>query len=395
MNPNPKYDLVVIGAGAAGLMCAGLAAKKDIKTLIIDHNPKPGRKIIISGGGRCNFTNLNIQPDRYLSQNPRFCISALKRYTQHDFIKLVKSHGLTFHEKTLGQLFCDQKSPAILAMLQEECRSKHVDTHYQCEVSEVRKSDDGFELTTSNGKVVTKNLVIASGGLSMPKIGATNFAYKIAKQFELKLIPTRPGLVPFTLSGEKLELAKSLAGVAIEAKVSLNKKTSFRENILFTHRGISGPAILQISSYWQESQPVFFNFLPDENPEEFINELRKTRAKENLDQILKSYLPKKFIELFLRAPQKPMAQLSKVEINKIKEMLFQCSITPSGTEGYRTAEVTLGGLDTRELSSKSMEVQKVPGLYFIGESVDVTGWLGGYNFQWAWSSASACIENIQ
>jgi predicted Rossmann fold flavoprotein len=394
MKLNPKYDLIVVGAGAAGLMCTGLASKKNLKVLLIDHNPKPGRKIIISGGGRCNFTNLNIQPDRYLSQNPRFCISALKRYTQHDFIKLVKSHGLSFHEKTLGQLFCDQKSPAILAMLQEECRAENVDIHYQCEINEVHKNDNGFKLETSHGSISSSKLVIASGGLSMPKIGASNFAYKLAKQFDLSLIPTRAGLVPFTLSGQKLELAISLAGVALEAKVSLNKKTSFRENILFTHRGLSGPAILQISSYWQESQPVFFNFLPNENPEEFIAQLRKTRSKENLDQVLKNYLPKKFIELFLSAPKKPMAQLSKVEINKINEQLFRCSITPSGTEGYRTAEVTIGGLDTRELSSKSMEVQKVTGLYFIGESVDVTGWLGGYNFQWAWSSAAACVEHL-
>ncbi|MDD7987035.1 NAD(P)/FAD-dependent oxidoreductase [Lentisphaera marina] len=394
MKSNPNYDLIIVGAGAAGLMCAGLAAKKNLKILLLDHNPKPGRKIIISGGGRCNFTNLNIQPDRYVSQNPRFCISALKRYTQHDFIKLVKEHNLSFHEKTLGQLFCDQKSPAILAMLQEECRSDNVVCQYQCEITEVLKTDTGFSLNTSNGTVSSSKLVIASGGLSLPKIGASNFAYKIAKQFNLSLIPTRPGLVPLTLSGDKLELAKSLAGLALEAKVSLNKKTSFRENILFTHRGLSGPAILQISSYWQESQPVFFNFLPDEDPEQFINQIRKTRAKESLDQVLKTYFPKKFIELFLQAPKKAVAQLSKSEINKLNEQLFRYSIVPSGTEGYRTAEVTIGGLDTKELSSKSMEVQKVPGLYFIGESVDVSGWLGGYNFQWAWSSAYACAESL-
>ncbi|WDE98801.1 NAD(P)/FAD-dependent oxidoreductase [Lentisphaera profundi] len=393
-NPKPNYDLIVIGGGAAGLMCTSLAAKRGKKVLLIDHNAKPGRKIIISGGGRCNFTNLNIQPDRYISQNPRFCISALKRYTQHDFIKLVKSHGLTYNEKTLGQLFCDQKSPAILAMLQEECRSDDVTMQYQCEISYVHKLSSGFEVKTSSGTVTSSKIVIASGGLSMPKIGATNFAYNIAKQFNLSLIPTQPGLVPLTLSGDKLDLAISLAGTALDCNVFLDKKTSFRENMLFTHRGLSGPAILQISSYWRESQEVFFNFLPDQNPETFLQDLRKNNPKETLGQVLKPLLPKKFIALFLCPPEKAIAQLSKKELAQINDRLFRCAIIPSGTEGYRTAEVTLGGLDTKELSSKTMEVKQVPGLYFIGEAVDVTGWLGGYNFQWAWSSAAACAESL-
>ena len=389
-----KPDLIIIGAGAAGLMCAALASQAKKSVLLLDHGSKIGRKIIISGGGRCNFTNLNIQPDRYLSQNPRFCISALKRYTQQDFIKLVEKHQLTYHEKTLGQLFCDQKSPAILKMLQDECDPQFFQQINNCQIEQIEKKNAAFVLKTSQGEYSSHNLVIASGGLSMPKIGATNFAYKIAQQFNINTIPTRPGLVPFTLSGSMLELSTSLAGTALPCRISTNKKTHFTENILFTHRGLSGPAVLQISSYWQEGNNIKINFLPDHNSEQFFSDLRKNSPKDQTAKQLKKFFPNKFVELFLNPPDKALAQLSKKEINQLQEKIFNFQITPAGTEGYRTAEVTIGGIDTKELSSKSMETNKVPGLYFIGEAVDVTGWLGGYNFQWSWSSAAACSEAI-
>ena len=389
-----KTEVLIIGAGAAGLMCAAQSLKRGRKVILIDHNPKPGRKIIISGGGRCNFTNLNIQADRYLSQNPRFCISALKRYTQHDFIKLVEKHNIPYHEKKLGQLFCDNKSVEILNMLLDECDHKNFTSHYNCTIASVQKKNHGYKVETSSGSIETESLVIATGGLSIPKIGATSFAYKIAEQFDINLLPLRAGLVPLTLTGEKLELAIQLAGASVDCIVSVGKKNKFRENILFTHRGLSGPAILQISSYWQEGQNINLDFLPDEDSKKFISNLRKNHAKETIASILKPLLPKKFIQLYLKPPTKPIGQLSQKELNRLQEQLFSHPLLPAGTEGYRTAEVTLGGIDTKELSSKTMEAQKVPGLYFIGEAVDVTGWLGGYNFQWAWSSASAAAEYV-
>ena len=375
-------------------MCAAQALKKGKQVTLIDHNPKPGRKIIISGGGRCNFTNLNIQADRYLSQNPRFCVSALKRYTQHDFIKLVEKYKIPYHEKKLGQLFCDNKSSAILEMLLQECDQDNFRALYNTTIDKIQKTDTGFKVSTSSDAIQCRSLVIATGGLSIPKIGATSFSYKVAQQFGINTLPTRAGLVPLTLTGEKLDLAIQLAGASIDCLISIGKKNKFRENILFTHRGLSGPAILQISSYWQEGQSINFNFLPDEDPQSFIAELRKKHAKEQISTILKPLLPKKFIQFYLKPPTKPIGQLSQKELNRLQEQLFHHQVLPAGTEGYRTAEVTLGGVDTKEISSKTMESTKVSGLFFIGEALDVTGWLGGYNFQWAWSSGAAAAEYV-
>lgn len=372
-----KYDVIIIGAGAAGLMCAIESGKRGRKTLIIEHSAKIGEKIRISGGGRCNFTNLNITPQNYISQNPHFCVSALKRYTQHDFIALVKKHGIKFHEKTLGQLFCDDSSFNIIDMLRNECRANNVDIMLS---TYVEKIEPGYKVLTKNGMFLCDSLVVACGGLSIPKIGATGFGYEVARQFGLNIIPTRAGLVPFTLTG-----FEELAGISVHAKASVGK-TSFEEGMLFTHRGLSGPSILQISSYWNEGQEVRVNLAADIDVLAKLKEFKEQNPKQELKTAVSSILPKKLAYYVSNESSAKMADLSHKKLEEIAAKITSFTVKPVGTEGYRTAEVTLGGVDTNELSSKTMEAKKAPGLYFIGEVVDVTGWLGGYNFQWAWSS---------
>lgn len=377
---NSTYDAIIIGAGAAGLMAAATAAKKGKKTLLLEKTNKIGEKIRISGGGRCNFTNLNISSNNYLSQNPHFVKSALAQYNQHDFIKLVESYNIAYHEKTLGQLFCDHSSQSIIDMLVNECYKYGAEIILECEIDKISK-DDLFYLDNYQ----TKNLIIASGGLSIPKIGATDFGYKIAKQFNINIIPTRPALVPL-LTKEKYT---DLAGISIASVVSYNK-TNFKENILFTHRGLSGPAILQISSYVKnlDNDKISINLLPDVDLHHLFTSLKNSKIY--LSNFLKEYLPNRFVDIFMNnIPNKKLAEYKNIDLTKIANDLHKFIVAIAGSEGYLKAEVTSGGIDTNELSSKTMESKKIPGLYFIGEVVDVTGWLGGYNFQWAWSSGFA------
>lgn len=392
-----SYDTVIIGAGAAGLFCASLAGQAGLSVLVLDNGKKVGRKILMSGGGRCNFTNMYIEPSAYLSENPHFCKSALARYTQWDFIELVQKHNIAYHEKTLGQLFCDDSAQQIVDLLLTECQKGKVSVRLRSEVTQIEKTDVGFAVFVDGKTITTPSVVIASGGLSMPGLGATPFGYKVAEQFGLPVLPTRAGLVPFTLHKPQLEQLSQLSGVAIPAIVTAKNGTSFKENILFTHRGLSGPAILQISSYWQPGEYVSINLLPNTDLESFLQEKRQEHPNQSLKNTLSRLLPKRFIEIMIENKQLPdisLTQLSNERITQIATLLQKWQVQPNGTEGYRTAEVTLGGVDTRTLSSKTMEATKVKGLYFIGEVVDVTGWLGGYNFQWAWSSAYACAQSL-
>lgn len=381
-----NYDVIVIGAGGAGLMCAAQSGQRGRKTLILDHAEKKriAEKIRISGGGRCNFTNIHATPENYLSQNPHFCKSALTRYTQHDFIKLVESYNIPYHEKTLGQLFCDRSAKDIISMLLSECDKGNVDISSETVIHKIDKDENGFTLMTSKGEFKSSSLVIATGGLSIPKIGATGFGYKIAKQFGLNLIPTRAGLVPLTFDETLLKWSKELAGISLDATTHY-KKTSFREGIVFTHKGISGPAILQISSYLPEKQPVTLNLCPDTDIITVLKKEREKGSKQALHTRLAELLPKRLAAI-INTQDTKIAELSNKTIETIAEKINQWKITPTGTEGYRTAEVTLGGVDTNDISSKTFEAKKVTGLYFIGEVLDVTGHLGGFNFQWAWSS---------
>ncbi|WP_311755546.1 NAD(P)/FAD-dependent oxidoreductase [Proteus terrae] len=392
-----SYDTVIIGAGAAGLFCASLAGQAGLSVLVLDNGKKAGRKILMSGGGRCNFTNMYIEPSAYLSENPHFCKSALARYTQWDFIELVQKHNIAYHEKTLGQLFCDDSAQQIVDLLLTECQKGKVSVRLRSEVTQIEKTDVGFAVFVDGKTITTPSVVIASGGLSMPGLDATPFGYKVAEQFGLPVLPTRAGLVPFTLHKPQLEQLSQLSGVAIPAIVTAKNGTSFKENILFTHRGLSGPAILQISSYWQPGEYVSINLLPNTDLESFLQEKRQEHPNQSLKNTLSRLLPKRFIEIMIENKQLPdisLTQLSNERITQIATLLQEWQVQPNGTEGYRTAEVTLGGVDTRTLSSKTMEATKVKGLYFIGEVVDVTGWLGGYNFQWAWSSAYACAQSL-
>lgn len=392
-----SYDTVIIGAGAAGLFCASLAGQAGLSVLVLDNGKKAGRKILMSGGGRCNFTNMYIEPSAYLSENPHFCKSALARYTQWDFIELVQKHNIAYHEKTLGQLFCDDSAQQIVDLLLTECQKGKVSVRLRSEVTQIEKTDVGFAVFVDGKTITTPSVVIASGGLSMPGLGATPFGYKVAEQFGLPVLPTRAGLVPFTLHKPQLEQLSQLSGVAIPAIVTAKNGTSFKENILFTHRGLSGPAILQISNYWQPGEYVSINLLPNTDLESFLQEKRQEHPNQSLKNTLSRLLPKRFIEIMIENNQLTdisLTQLSNERITKIATLLQEWQVQPNGTEGYRTAEVTLGGVDTRTLSSKTMEATKVKGLYFIGEVVDVTGWLGGYNFQWAWSSAYACAQSL-
>ena len=381
-------DVVVIGAGAAGLMCAASAGYRGRNVLIIDHANKPGKKILMSGGGRCNFTNLNSTPANFLSENPSFCISALKRYTPHHFLELVERHGVEWCEKAAGQLFCVDSSKEIVRVLLTEAEWAGVDIKLNTSVESIAKSDGGFLLNTSMGKVSCESLVIASGGLSIPTMGASPFGYRIAEQFGLSVLPTRAGLVPFTLQPHDKKFLEPLSGVAIDVDVSL-KNRHYREPMLITHRGISGPSILQISSFWQPGETLSINMLPQEaDLIGTLKLLRKSKPASLLAQFLSVHWPRRFAEAICNWQkwEQPLQHYSNEQLEQIAEKLMLWPIKPSGTEGYRTAEVTLGGVDTVSLSSKTMMANAVDGLYFIGEVVDVTGELGGHNFQWAWAS---------
>ncbi len=383
------WDVIVIGAGAAGMMCAAQAGQRGRRVLLIDHSSKPAEKIRISGGGRCNFTNLHCRPENYLSQNPHFCRSALARFTPQHFIALVERHGIKYHEKTLGQLFCDDSAQQIIAMLKAECALGKVTWRLTCDVLAVTREEDGsFHVATHQGNHRTPSLVIATGGLTVPKIGASPFAYRIAEQFGLKIIPPRPALVPLSFPPETLAQFGDLSGISLDAEVSCHGGC-FREHLLFTHRGLSGPAILQISSYWNPGDFISINLLPDRNVRSWLLQAHSSRTR--FDNMLSEALPKRFAQQWCNANNlvKPMQQFTSDELSIAAEALCNWRVQPSGTLGYNKAEVTLGGVDTDELSSKTMEAKSVPGLYFIGEAVDVTGQLGGFNFQWAWASGDA------
>lgn len=388
-----QTDVLIIGAGAAGLMCAATAGYRGKKVTVVDMGKKPGRKILISGGGRCNFTNENTTPDNYLCKNPHFIKSALSRYRPQDFIELVERHGVEYHHKTLGQLFCDDSAQNIVDVLLTECEWAGVTVKLRSEVISVTKTEQGFTVNTTESQYQCQSLVVASGGLTMPKLGASPIGYKIAEQFDLNLLPTTAALVPFTLHDHDKERLDGLSGISIPTIVTSENGISFQENILFTHRGLSGPAILQISSFWKARQSVSINLLPEQSIAETINEWREANGQKSLKNMLATILPKRFIEAMISQNEiidKTINQLSKEEVNHLAQYLHNWQIKPNGTEGYRTAEVTLGGVDTDELSSKTFESKKVPNLFFIGEVIDVTGWLGGYNFQACWAQGVAC-----
>ena len=381
-------DVVVIGAGAAGMMCAIEAGKRGRSVLVVDHAPKPGEKIRISGGGRCNFTNLNASPKNFLSQNPHFCISALSRYTQRDFIGLVEHYGIAYHEKTLGQLFCDGSATQIIAMLVGEMKRHGAELRLATRAEHIEKVDGGFLLGVNGARLRCQSLVVACGGKSIPKMGATGFGYDIAAQFGLRVLETRPALVPLTFDQNTLARLKPLAGVAVEEAAVSCGKTAFREAMLFTHRGISGPSILQISSYWREGDEIGISMLPQTDLFEALRQARAANGRQALQTALAAHLPRALAQSIAEEADLPgnIADIPDRQLRRVAEMVNGWRIKPAGSEGYRTAEVTLGGIDTRDLDSRTMAARSVPGLYFIGEVVDVTGWLGGYNFQWAWSS---------
>lgn len=380
-----SYDVIVIGAGASGLMCAIEAGRRGRRTLLVEHSEKPGCKILISGGGRCNFTNLLARPDAYLSENPHFARSALARYTPSDFIALVEKHGIAYHEKKLGQLFCDESSQKILEMLLTEVARAGVEPRTSCRVESVERNDC-FRLNfVGGGHAEASALVVASGGLSIPKMGATDFGHRLARRFGLALVEPRPGLVPLLFGEDDAARFGALAGISIDA-ICRREKASFRENILFTHRGLSGPAILQVSSFWRPEEPVVIDLLPDRDARKIL--AGADAGGQKLITFLAKHLPRRFVEVWLSPSERdlPVARLRRERIDDLAGRLHGWTIHPAGTAGYAKAEVTVGGVDTAGLSSRTMEARHVPGLFIIGEAVDVTGWLGGYNFQWAWSS---------
>lgn len=382
------YDAVVIGAGAAGMMCAASAGARGRTVLVLERAKAPGEKIRISGGGRCNFTNLNVSPAQFLSANPRFCISALSRYTQRDFLALIARYNIAWHEKTLGQLFCDGSAQQIVEMLLTEMKSAGAELLLNADVSNVQKTPDGFAITLASGETITTHsLVVASGGKSIPKMGATDFGYRLASQFGVAVTPTRPALVPLTFDGALLARLTPLSGVAVDARVACGK-TSFDEAMLFTHRGLSGPAILQITSYWREGQEIIISMAPSRNVYDLLRAAKAQNGKQAPHNFLATLLPRRLAIDIAETHQctGTLADLSDVKLRSLDTAINNWRIKPIGSEGYRTAEVTHGGVDTRDLDSKTMQAKAMPGLYFIGEVVDVTGWLGGYNFQWAWSS---------
>jgi len=390
-----KSDVIVIGAGAAGMMCAIRAGQRGHSVTVLDHARAPGEKIRISGGGRCNFTNINAGPKNFLSANPHFCKSALARFTPADFIAMVDRHGIAWHEKTLGQLFCDNSAKDIIFMLLDEMRAAGAAWHLGVEISGVEKTESGFRVSTSEGVFEAASLVIATGGKSIPKMGATGFAYRIAEQFGLAVAETRAALVPLTLDPILLESIAPLSGISAPAEIR-HGKTAFREALLFTHRGLSGPAILQISSYWREGDAITIDIEPDVDIAAHLKKAKQVNGRQSAQTALGEILPKRLAQYIVEreAISGNMADLSDKLLTRLAEAAQNWSVRPSGSEGYRTAEVTLGGIDTTALDSRSLQAKAVPGLYFIGECVDVTGWLGGYNFQWAWASGFAAGEAL-
>jgi hypothetical protein len=390
-----SFDVAVIGAGAAGMMCASVAGQRGRKVVLIDHAEKLAEKIRISGGGRCNFTNTDASPANFLSQNLHFCRSALSRYTPQDFIALVKRYQIPFHEKHRGQLFCDRSAEDIIAMLKAECDAGGVQWRMPASVKQVIREGERFRIGTSAGEILADSLVIATGGLSIPKIGATDFAFRLAKQFELPLVEPRPGLVPLTFEADGWQAFVPMAGISLEVDIEAGEKKTrghFREDLLFTHRGLSGPAVLQISSFWRDGMALTLNLLPSVDVAQQLTE-QKTTIKKTLSNWLAQHLPARLAEGWLTAndfkPEARVPDLPDRQLRRLGDSLNRWAITPNGSEGYRKAEVTLGGVDTRALSQQTMMANQLPGLYFIGEAVDVTGWLGGYNFQWAWASGVA------
>ena len=392
------FDVVIIGGGAAGMMCAAQAGQRGRKVLLIEHGKALGEKIRISGGGACNFTNVHASPKQFLSNNPHFCISALKRYSAGDFIQLVEAYGIAYHEKTLGQLFCDHSAQDIIGLLKSQMEMGGVEVALECQVNGVSKTQSGFSLNVSGfqeGDIQTSSLVIASGGKSIPKMGASGFGYKVAEQFGINVIDPRPGLVPLTFDEKLLAQTKGFSGTGVESCVRFGE-TSFQEALLFTHRGLSGPAILQISSYWQEGKPISISLLPEKDLKMWFDEQRREAGKREVATVLCDLLPKRVVQMVLEncGVSGRVADLTREDLGRLDEAFQNWSLLPVGTEGYRTAEVTVGGVDTDALSSKTMMARQVPGLFFIGEVVDVTGWLGGYNFQWAWSSGWVAGQEV-
>jgi len=390
-----RYDVVILGAGAAGLFCGVEAARRGRAVLVVDHARQPGEKIRISGGGRCNFTNIHASPANFLSANPHFCISALKRFTAADFLARVEERGIAWHEKTLGQLFCDGSARQIVDMLTDDLAQAGGTLELSTSVDEITRPGATFELRLSTGPVSCASLVIATGGKSIPKMGATGFAYRVAEQFGLAVTETRPGLVPLTFEPNLLERLKPLAGVSTQARVA-HGGTSFDEALLFTHRGLSGPAILQISSYWREGDAISVDLAPGDDVFAILREARQFAGKQEAQTVLARTLPKALAQFIVTeaGASGPLAELNDTALRRIADTVHRWTIKPSGSEGYRTAEVTLGGIDTGHLDQKTMESKSVPGLYVIGEAVDVTGWLGGFNFQWAWSSGWAAGQAV-
>lgn len=395
-----QVDVAVIGAGAAGMMCAAVAGQRGKSVVLIDHAAKLAEKIRISGGGRCNFTNIDATPQNFLSQNPHFCKSALSRYTPQDFLALMKRYRVAYHEKHKGQLFCDDSAEDIINMLKAECALGNVAWRMPCSIKSINKIDDLFRIETDTGEILASSVVIATGGLSIPKIGATDFAYRIAKQFDLKMVEPRPGLVPLTFDLASWQPFVPLAGIALPVEVETGVKKArgyFKEDLLFTHRGLSGPAILQISSFWEPGTPLIINLVPEVDIAEALIE-GKSSSKKNLGNQLAQWLPSRLADEWLIVNgfkgDARVADMQDKQLRQLGASINSWSIIPNGSEGYRKAEVTLGGIDTRELSQQTMMANKVPGLHFVGESVDVTGWLGGYNFQWAWASGVAAGQAV-
>ncbi|OOF07399.1 hypothetical protein BZG80_02010 [Salinivibrio sp. MA440] len=392
-----EYDVIVIGAGAAGLMCVAQAGQRGRRVLVVDHAKKPGRKILISGGGRCNFTNYDVTANNFLCENPHFVKSALAQYSQWDFIGLVATHGVAYHERDHGQLFCDDSAKDIVNLLLAECDQATISQRYRCEVHDIEQEEAGFRLKLNGEPVRCQSLVVATGGLSMPKLGATPFGYQLAEQFGLKVLPTRAALVPYTLHQEDKTRFADISGVSVPCSITTESGVCFSENLLFTHRGLSGPAVLQTSSFWQPGEAVTIDLLPSESLKDVLVAMRDKHPNQTLKTSLSRLFPKRLVEVLIARdslPDKPLKQLDDKQLDQLHYYFHQWSIAPNGTEGYRTAEVTLGGVDTHAISSKTLEARDIPGLYFIGEVLDVTGWLGGYNFQWAWSSGWVAGQHV-
>ncbi|GAB3002044.1 BaiN/RdsA family NAD(P)/FAD-dependent oxidoreductase [Psychrosphaera aestuarii] len=393
---NKDFDVVIIGAGAAGLMCAAQAGYRGRRVLVIDHAKQAGKKILISGGGRCNFTNMDVEPNNYICSNPHFVKSALSRYTQWDFLGLIAKYNVAYHERDFGQLFCDDSAKEIVRILMSECDAANVTVRLRTDIKRIEKVDSGFVVETPSMNYQCESVVIATGGLSMPKLGATPFGYQVAEQFGLPVFPTKAGLVPVTLHQQDKDALSELSGVSLPVRIESNDGTTFAADMLFTHRGLSGPVVLQISNYWLPGEALSINLLPNLDVTASLDEQKQQHPNQSLKNTLATWLPKRFVEVLLeqqKLTDKPLKQLQHKEIAQIINMLEAWQIKPNGTEGYRTAEVTLGGVDTNTISSKTMMCKTVPNLYFVGEVLDVSGWLGGYNFQWAWASGWAAGQD--